>query len=87
MHTCEGQSGCLGAALASNVSGVVREEAGLAKPVASGWLCSLERDYACNLDNGNTLQRENFLETTGTESNVENLSVVSYKCKTADHDI
>ena len=87
VQMCEGQSGWLGTALASSISGMAREEAGVAKPVANGWLCSLKSAYACNLDNGNTLQRENFVGTIGTESSVEHLPMLSYKSKTADHDI
>lgn len=83
----EEQSGWGGEDLASSISGMAREDAGVAKPAANGWLCSLESAYACNLNYGNTLQRENFLGTFGTESSVENLPVVSYKSKTADHDI
>jgi len=83
---CGGQSGCLGTALASSISGVAREEAGVAKAVANGRLRSLESAYACNLDNGNNLQRENFLGTIGMENSVENLPMVSCKSKTADHD-
>lgn len=33
---CEGQSGCLGAALSSSISGMAREEAGVSKPVTNG---------------------------------------------------